>query len=365
MDYQDELHVKLLEQSNEIISTLPSFVKKYFYHLRDQNKSPRTSLGYAYDIQHFFRFLESSGGFNGQNIKTCTAADILDKLTIDDIQEYVSSFEFYTTLDKNNKEIKHLSSEASKARRICAVRSFYKYYFKIGEISNDLASKIDVPEVKDKKIITMNKNEIDRLLAVIKNTEGLSPSDKAKRERVMLRDYAIIMLFLGTGIRVSELVGIDIKDIDFYDASITVTRKGGDEDYVFFNDSVEKALDDYEQHSRDLLLGPGSDEQAFFLSTHHKRITVRSVELLVKKYAALAGLNIDLHPHSFRKTYGTHLYEETGDIYLVADALHHSSVDTTRKHYASISKEHKRMAAKATDNLLSPEPEEKPKINKK
>ena len=130
-----------------------------------------------------------------------------------------------------------------------------------------------------------------------------------------------------------------------------ITRKGGDQDEVFFPEIVEKAIRDYVDNDRDTLLAD-KESSALFISMQHKRMTVRSVQVMIKGYAAKAGLNMKVTPHALRRTFGTNLYEETNDIYLVADALHHSSVETTRKHYANMSKEHKRLAAKKSSTLF-------------
>ena len=160
------------------------------------------------------------------------------------------------------------------------------------------------------------------------------------------------MLFLGTGLRVSELVGIDFDDIDFYNASILVTRKGGDEDEVFFGQEVQDALSEYFEEGRPALLVPEIEEKAFFISMQHKRLTVRSVQKMIEGYAKKAGLNSNVSPHAMRRSFATNLYDETSDIYLVADALHHASVETTRKHYARMNDEHKRIAAKKSSSMF-------------
>jgi len=352
MEYRDELFMKLTEQADGIIDTLPSFARKFFNHIQQEGMSPRTKLQYAYDMQRFFAYLEN-GGFKGMNHASATAADVLDKLTIDDIQEYFASLDYHMVTTKYGKTEKRPSSNSIKARRVSCLRSFYRYYFKIGEIQNNLADLMDVPKIPEKKIVTMVKEDVARILKAVQNVDGLSESDLKRHKKIMSRDLAIMMLFLGTGIRVSELVGINVSDVDYYNASILVTRKGGDQDEVFFGPEVEDALGQYQNGGgRDGLLGSTRDEPAFFLSMQHKRLSVRAVEILIKGYAQKAGLNIKLTPHGLRRTFGTNLYEQTGDIYLVADALHHSSVETTKKHYAKMSTEHKRIAAKQSSTLF-------------
>ena len=352
MGYNLDLQLKISQQANSIIDTLPRFAYKFFNSLRDQGMSERTRLQYAYDMQRFFGYLQNQPSFKDVNFKSATAEETIGVLTLDDIQEYISTLQTYTRLDKHGQEVTKLASPAIKARRVSSLRSFYKYYFKIGEIKSNLAELIDVPSIPDHTIKVMSKEDVERILAVVKDTEGMNDKAKARHEKIMKRDYAIMMLFFGTGLRVSELVGIDTYDIDFYNASILVTRKGGDQDEVFFGPEVEDALLDYYDNERSMFVKPGNEEGPFFLSRQYSRISVRSVETLIKSYAKKAGLNMSVTPHTLRRTFGTNLYEETSDIYLVADALHHSSVETTRKHYAQMSKDHKRIAAKKSSSLF-------------
>ena len=160
-----------------------------------------------------------------------------------------------------------------------------------------------------------------------------------------MRDLALLTLLLGTGIRVSECVGLDISDVDFDNLAIKVRRKGGYEDVVYFGEEVEEALLSYLDQRKHMIPMSGH-EDALFLSLQSRRMAVRSVENLVKKYASLVTTTKKITPHKLRSTYGTTLYQETGDIYLVADVLGHKDVNTTRKHYAAMKDDHKRKAAK-------------------
>jgi site-specific recombinase XerD len=143
--------------------------------------------------------------------------------------------------------------------------------------------------------------------------------------------------------RVSECVGINIKDIDFKNNAIKVVRKGGNEVFLYFGKEVQVALEDYLEE-RQHAITKEENEDALFLSSQGKRITVRAVQNLVKKYSSSITIK-KISPHKLRSTYGTNLYQETGDIYLVADALGHADVNTTRKHYAEIEDQKRRKAA--------------------
>lgn len=350
-EYQNDLQLLLDKKVKIIVNELPDFMSKFFKDLRTKGMSERTRLEYAYDMKRFFDFVSKQAGFKDINLKACKASDVLDVLTYDDIQEYLETLNTHFKVDKNGNYKEVLSSPSSKARKISSLRSLYKYYFRIGEINHNFSDLMDLPKIPDNNIVVMDKSQVSRILEAVSDTTNMSNGEIIRHNKIIKRDYAIMMLFFGTGIRVSELVGVDLEDIDFYNASLLITRKGGDQDEVFFSSIVEDAIRDYVESDRDNLLN-GADSPALFISMQHKRMTVRSVQLMIKGYANKAGLNMKVTPHALRRTFGTNLYEETNDIYLVADALHHSSVETTRKHYANMSKEHKRIAAEKSSSLF-------------
>ena len=184
------------------------------------------------------------------------------------------------------------------------------------------------------------------LLDEVEQGDNLTDRQKAYHDRTKVRDLALLTLLLGTGIRVSECVGLDIDDVDFKNGGIHIHRKGGKEVTVYFGAEVEDALNDYLIERQQIDPEPGS-ENALFLSMQRKRMNVRSVENLVKKYAKIVTPLKKITPHKLRSTYGTNLYRETGDIYLVADVLGHSDVNTTKKHYAALEDERRRSARNA------------------
>ena len=350
-EYQNDLQLSLDKKVRTIVNELPDFMSKFFKDLKTKGMSERTRLEYAYDMKRFMAFVSCQAGFKDVNLNACKASDILDVLTFDDIQEYLDTLNTHIHIDKNGNAKEVLNSPSSKARKISSLRSLYKFYFRIGEINHNLSDLMDLPKIPDNNIVVMDKEQVSRILNAVSDTTNMSNGEIIRHNKIIKRDYAIMMLFFGTGIRVSELVGIDLDDIDFYNASLIITRKGGDQDEVYFPSIVEEAITDYVNSDRDNLLN-GADSPALFISMQHKRMTVRSVQLMIKGYATKAGLNMKVTPHALRRTFGTNLYEETNDIYLVADALHHSSVETTRKHYANMSKEHKRIAANKSSTLF-------------
>ncbi|MDD5018695.1 MAG: tyrosine-type recombinase/integrase, partial [Eubacteriales bacterium] len=147
-----------------------------------------------------------------------------------------------------------------------------------------------------------------------------------------------------TGIRISELCALDVSDFDFKSKAFKVLRKGGNEVLLYFGDETEKALSLYLDERK----GSANyiQDSPMFLSLQNRRMSVRALQQLVKKYAGLAVPLKNISPHKLRSTYGTMLYQQTGDIYLVADVLGHKDVNTTKKHYAAIDEERRKLASK-------------------
>ncbi len=232
--------------------------------------------------------------------------------------------------------------------KMSALRSFYGYFFKRQVISKNPTLLVDMPKLHDKAIIRLDTDEVAMLLDYIEHgCSELTGQRKVYYEKTKNRDFAIIILLLGTGIRVSECVGLDIQDVDFKNNGIKVVRKGGNEMVVYFGEEVENALKTYLYTTRKSVNPLPGHENALFLSTQRRRIGVQAVENMVKKYAREVTPNKKITPHKLRSTYGTTLYKETGDIYLVADVLGHKDVNTTKKHYAAIDENRRRLAAGA------------------
>ena len=205
-----------------------------------------------------------------------------------------------------------------------------------------------MPKQHEKAIIRLDVDEVALLLDYVESA-GSTLSGQALKyyEKTRDRDLAILTLLLGTGIRVSECVGLDLTDVDFKNNGITVTRKGGNQMVVYFGNEVAEALKQYMQGDRKVLSPLPGHENALFLSTQRRRMGVQAVENMVKKYSRQVTPNKKITPHKLRSTYGTSLYRETGDIYLVADVLGHKDVNTTKKHYAAIDENRRRQAASA------------------
>lgn len=340
MDYESEKKLRFRKKIAQIASELPEFVNEFLtYCSSAKNYSMRTTLNYATDLRVFFRYLADTNPLLHGNMKNITL-DFIDELRPQDLQEYLQYIEIY---EANGTA--YANGECGKARKIASLRSFYKYYYSMGLIKNNPSSIISSPKLHKKNVIHMERSESDELIRTMENQTGLTRKQQAFSKKSYYRDLAIVTLLLGTGIRVSECVGINLKDINWKNRSIRILRKGGNESTVYFNEDVEQRLNDYIDLERK---APDSDPDALFVSRNLTRISVRSVERMVKKYTQTAVPQKRITPHKMRSTYGTNLYQETSDIYLVADALGHSSLNVVHR-YADISDERRRRAGTLTD----------------
>lgn len=339
--YHEQKDVENILRLREVLTTLPPFCRDYFRAI-DTTTTTKTRISYAYDIRIFFQFLlDENPAFKDYKMTDFTV-DVLDQIKALDLEEYQEYLKVYQAGDKTET-----NGERGLKRKISALRSFYAYFYKREMIETNPTVLIDVPKIHDKSIIRLDTDEVALLLDYIEHCgDQLTGQKRVYYEKTKERDLAIVTLLLGTGIRVSECVGLDIDDVDFKNNGIKVTRKGGNEMVVYFGPEVEKALKRYIEVRENIIPLEGH-EHALFYSAQRRRIGVQAVENLVKKYASQITTTKKITPHKLRSTYGTTLYQETGDIYLVADVLGHKDVNTTKKHYAAIDDARRRQAAKA------------------
>lgn len=339
--YREQTDIENTLKLREVLKTLPDFCYDYF-RAKSATTTTKTRISYAYDIRVFFQFLlEKNPALRNSSIESLSI-DVLDQVKSVDIEEYMEYLKVYQNGDKLET-----NGERGLKRKLSALRSFYAYYFKREMIHTNPSVLIDVPKIHQKSIIRLDTDEVALLLDYIEHCgDQLTGQKRVYYEKTKERDLAIITLLLGTGIRVSECVGLDIEDVDFKNNGIKVTRKGGNEMVVYFGTEVENALKNYLVIREGITPLPGH-EHALFYSTQRRRMGVQAVENLVKKYARQITTTKKITPHKLRSTYGTALYQETGDIYLVADVLGHRDVNTTKKHYAALDDARRRQAASA------------------
>ena len=339
--YHEQTDVENTLRLRDVLKTLPPFCRDFFRAIEPRTTT-KTRISYAYDIRIFFQFLlEQNPAFKDWSMDAFTV-DILDQITAIDLEEYEEYLKVYQAGDKTET-----NGERGLKRKMSSLRSFYAYYFKREMIHTNPTVLVDVPKIHQKSIIRLEADEVALLLDYIEHGgDDLTGQKKVYYEKTKDRDLALVTLLLGTGVRVSECVGLDIEDVDFKNNGIKVTRKGGNEMVVYFGPEVEKAMKNYLEVRKNIVTVEGH-ENALCYSTQRKRIGIQAVENLVKKYARQVTTTKKITPHKLRSTYGTALYQETGDIYLVADVLGHKDVNTTKKHYAALDDSRRRQAATA------------------
>jgi len=335
--YHEQIDIQNTQKLRELIAELPPFVKDFFRGI-EPTTSSRTRIAYAYDLNVFFDYLLKANPALQTMGKKEIPLEILDQLKAVDLMEYMEYLKYY-----HRDSSDHINRERGIMRKLASLKTFYNFFCRNEMLQNNPAALVAMPKNKEKAIIRLDIDEVATLLDNIEQGEQLTKTQKAFHNKTRIRDLALVSLLLGTGIRVSECVGLDLTDVDFKNDGIRIHRKGGKEVIVYFGDEVEEALLDYFEERKRIVPAEGH-ENALFLSLQKRRISVRSVENLVKKYTQTVTTLKNITPHKLRSTYGTNLYQQTGDIYLVADVLGHSDVNTTRKHYAAIEDENRRSA---------------------
>lgn len=329
----------------ELLDQLPGCAVSYI-HSKEITSQPSTLVSYCYDLLTFFRFLiDQNPVFKNYRI-TDFKIEELEKLQAEDILEY----QRYLELNVGSGDY-HENGKKAIARKMSPLRGLYNYHILHKNIKENPMGLVPLPRLKkDKNIVRMNHAEVRSLLDAIEiGNASMSERQRKICEKTKQRDYAILFLMLNTGIRVSECNGLDINDVDLKANTLTIVRKGGGQDILYFGDGIRDALETYIEGERTLITPIEGHENALFYSLQGKRISVDAIENLVKKYARIAVPNKKITPHKLRSTYGTALYRETGDIRLVADVLGHENINTTIDYYAAIEDEHKREAANAVD----------------
>ncbi len=342
--YEFQERKKCIEKMDHILTDLPEYCSRFLYHKLNGGKriQPRTALAYAGDLSLFFYYLSN----NSPACKNIPAneipAEILDKLLIDDIEEYYRWLACYT------REGKVYTNEPSaQKRKIASLSALYRYLMKKHYVDTNPCELMEFDRIEDKPIIALSDKEQERFLDSIgkpnrsETGEISARSEKIKENITLFRDLAIAYVFLGTGMRVSELVAINMDDMNLKERYFIITRKGGKHQQIYFGDDVAEMLELYLSESRPKMIPSKEsvDYGALFLSLHHKRISVRQVENIIKDAAKDAlgekgAQNISCH--KLRSTFGTRLLRGSNSIALVAEVLGHKDISTTKRRYSAV-----------------------------
>jgi integrase/recombinase XerC len=302
---------------------MQSAIAKYLRYLRtERNASPHTVLNYGSDLRQFLEFLSPPGA------KPPEAGQIDHHL----IREFIA-YLYDQRLQKS-----------SIARKLATLRSFCRYCVREGLLKANPARLVPTPKLPKRVPDVPAAEEMNAFLDGLASLEGRSaePAAKGKREEFLLllkRDRAILELLYGAGLRVSELTGLNLEDMDRQVRTLRVRGKGRKERIVPYGEKAEAALQVYAPVREVLLRNAGSraHHTAVFLNHSGRRLLPRSVRRLVKKYARRMNTGWDVHPHSFRHAFATHLLNDGADLRAIQELLGHSSLSTTQKYtHASI-----------------------------
>lgn len=296
------------------------------------NKSENTVKEYNYDLSHFLKFIMYHFHLTDEeDIKNINIKDVKIE-TIEKIQlEDIHSFLFYLTNTYHSKP-------ATRARKVASIRVFFKYLTNTKKLLKvDPTVGLETPKQEKRLPKYLSLENSQKLLETTKNEDG----------EFKERDFAIITLFLNCGIRLSELVGINMKDIDFSENRLTVIGKGNKERTIYLNKACVEAINDYlKVRPHDGVKFDSRD--ALFLSKRKERISNRMVQEIVKRELAISGLDINKYSvHKLRHTAATLMYQYGGvDIRALQVLLGHQSISTTQI-YTHVENEQVRNAVKS------------------
>jgi len=296
--------------------------EKFLGYLRSvRNASPHTLQSYRTDLKQFLAYLSPDGG----NPPTVRGVD--HRL----IREYLGYL-----------HDQHLQKN-SIARKLAALRSFFKFCSREGMIADNPARLVATPKLPKRIPAVLSAEEMNAFLDGLGTAPQFSASRGAAKRRttgsgpaalLIERDRAILELLYASGLRVSELTGLNLADVDRKNQMLRVLGKGNKERIIPYGSKAARALDRYLEVRARLLRKAGSrgDLQAVFLNHEGRRLTSRSIARIVKKYVRLVNVNWDLHPHSLRHAFATHLLADGADLRAIQELLGHSSLSTTQRY---------------------------------
>ena len=282
-------------------------LRKFIEHLQwERHLSPYTARNYETDLDHFFEFLE--------------AESVTDLWSVDRrlLRRYVAWLAQARPVRLTKGSIKQGHDMPSVARKISVLRSFYRYLMRERVGNSNPVSRIYLPKLQRKIPSFLSKQEMS---ALVEAPTALGP--------LTLRDRALLELLYASGLRVSEIVGLDMDDVDMNTREILVTGKGSKQRQALMGKPALDTVSHYLSSGRGRLVG-GKRTKALFLNRYGGRLSARSVQNIVRRYALKKGLAQKVHPHTFRHSFATHLLYGGADLRVVQELLGHESLSTTQ-----------------------------------
>ncbi len=303
-------------------------LEEYYYSIG--SKTARSKEAYVRYVKNFMDYLQEKGK-DPEEIETYRT------LTLGDLNRWYASTKYYVDSKGESQE----AGESIRNTRLYAIKSFFKFLVNSCYIDNNPATKVE-PQHSDKQInvVYLEDDEIEAIKTAIKNRQSKYYNDDWR-----LRDLLIFTLGIRSGLRESALVEINVSDIDFNNSCIVVVEKGNVEKQIFLGDSTMEMIEQWLKVRGKYC---PEDCEALFVSQRKRRISTDAIRMLIKQYSE--GLDKHITPHKMRSTSAVHLYEQTGDIYLVADMLGHKNIQNTQR-YALNTAKRKKNAANILDKL--------------
>lgn len=330
-------HKILIENKlEEILKDYPDYLKNYYYNM--SGNTAASKLTYIQNIGQFLRFYSFEKGI--VKVKDVSVEDI----TINDINCYIT---------ERKKEIVRGKpiSNATIATQISCIKSFFGYLYEMGVIEQDPTRTLKRPKVQEKEVITfLEKDERQKIFQNVDAGVG-SSRRRNRQEKYKNRDKLIFLLGFATGCRITALDEINIGDIDFIAKTLSVIDKGEKKRVFTLTDEIMTSIEAWCVDREKL---PGADQtEALFVAVYKggcKRITTQCIRDIVKKYSSYAG--IEMVPHDMRRTFGTNFYRISNDIYATAEAMGHSSVQTTKRYAAPDNRKIENIRRQVIKNII-------------
>ena len=312
---------------------IPPIVREFLvYHETIKNHSPKTVHEYYLDLRNFFRYMMQAKAYAPMNIPfdevdfSQVDLELAASVTLSDVYNYLYWLGHDRVVSHNSRDIEYGASPTTLARKVASIRSFYKYLVHSNKLEENPIAELDAPKIRKSLPKYLTLDEAKKLLSSV---DG----------RNQQRDFCILMLFLNCGIRISELIGLNITDIK--DDSLRVLGKGNKERMVFLNPACKSALDDWMAVRRSM----SANTDALFITSRRERISRAAVHALVKKHLTDAGLDSSRYSaHKLRHTAATLMLHGGVDVRTLQELLGHENLNTTQI-YTHVENESLRKAA--------------------
>ncbi len=356
-EYKDAKNHDANEKVHRLLDDLPTYCQTFLVG-REGKMSPSTRLTYMQRISKFFDYLQQNNSFFEKKDRKDISLTDLSHLEAEDIEAFASWIRHGGA--SNGVE----NAESSVNNYLSALNMFWRYFVSHGRLQHNPVANVERGGKGTHTIVRLKDHEEDEFMDSVAAGLGLTDHQISYHDKTAVRDTAICLTLMRTGLRVSELVGLNLKDVYMEEHYFHVIRKRSKEDLVFFDNDVHRALLEYLDVRH--LLNPAKDENALFLVAFGKyqghRLSVRSVQLLVKKYAKAGAPAVGsrITPHKLRATYATDMLKATGNVALVQEALNHESPTTTMMYADS-----RTMDLKRARNILADQHKKSGKTNDK